>query len=168
MIRGGQLASAVEFLREEEVAYVTIDIGANNLLGHLGSEDCSESLQAPVCTERIANAFESYDDDLAVIFEEVQEAAPDATIIFMLAYNPFSLGFADTIAFEAESDRILAEFNAIAVAVAAAADIVVADAFSPMQGTTATTTHMLDADPDIHPTPIGYDILAGALLDALG
>lgn len=168
MIRGGQLDLAVEFLRDHDVAYVTIDIGANNLLGHLGSEDCSESLQAPACAQRIANAFEFYDDDLAVIFAEVREAAPDATIIFMLAYNPFSLGFADAVAFEAETDRVLAEFNAIAVTVAGAEGILVADAYGPMQGTTSATTHMLDAEPDIHPTPIGYDILAGSLLNALG
>ncbi len=85
----------------------------------------------------------------------------------MLAYNPFSLGFADIVAFEAETDRVLADFNAIAVTVAGAEGILVADAYGPMQGTTSATTHMLDAEPDIHPTPIGYDILAGSLLDAL-
>jgi hypothetical protein len=168
MIRSGQLDEAVAFMEDTDVAYVTIDIGANNLLGHLGADVCSESLENTQCRTRIAGAFEAYDDDLITIFDAVQEAAPDATVVFMQAYNPFSLGFAGAIALEAETDRILQDFNSLAAAVAQPRGIVVADAFTPMQGTTAATTHMLDPEPDIHPLPIGFDILAAAILDALG
>lgn len=165
LMRGGQLDAAVEFMGANDVAYVTIDIGANNLLGHLGSDDCSRSLDDAECQARVRSAFDGYDDDLAVIFEEITDAAPDATVIFLTAYNPFSLGLGTQ--FEASTDIVLEDFNAIARDVAADFDVIVADGFSPMQFTTAATTHMLDAPPDIHPLPIGYDILGGALVDAL-
>ncbi len=168
LIRGGQLDAAIEFMSGRDVDYVTIDIGANNLLGHLGSDDCSETLSAPACEERLTNAFATYDDDLARIFDALNQAAPDATIVFMTAYNPFSLGFADAVAFERESDQVLADFNAIAEQVAVDRGLLVADAETPMRGTTAATTHMLDAEPDIHPTAEGFDILACSFLTTLG
>ncbi len=168
MIRTGQLDQAVEFMEANEVAYVTVDIGANNLLGHLGSDDCSESLGDPACAQRLANAFESYDDDLAVILDTVTEAAPDATVIFMRAYNPFSLGFADAVQFERDSDEVVEEFNDIAAQVARDFGVLVAEGEAPMRGTTAATTHMLAAAPDIHPNEIGFDVLACSILAALG
>ena len=41
-----------------------------------------------------------------------------------------------------------------------------ADGFTPMAGTTAATTHMLDPEPDVHPNAAGHDVLAAALVDA--
>jgi lysophospholipase L1-like esterase len=165
MIRDGQLDAAVAFMEANEVAYVSIDVGANNLLGHLGSGDCSRSLDDPACRERIDHVFAAYPDDLDFILDAVTEAAPDATIVFLTMYNPFNLGFDTEL--EAAMDRATEEFNALAVEVAAEYGILVADGFTPMQGTAPLTTHMLDAEPDIHPLPLGYDILAVALLDAL-
>lgn len=166
LIRSGQLDDAVAFMTGNEVAYVTIDIGANDLLGHLGSADCSETLQAPACASRIEDSIRSYAENLPVIFDRLRDAAPDATIVFMRAYNPFSFGFAG-VAFEEDSTRILDEFNDVAAGIAADFDILVADAFTPMLGTTGVTTHMLDDPPDIHPVPIGYDVLAAAIADAI-
>jgi lysophospholipase L1-like esterase len=100
------------------------------------------------------------------IFDEIINAAPDATVIFMVAYNPFSLGLGTEL--EATTDATLTDFNQIAATIATDKGILIADAFTPMVRTTGSTTHMLDSEPDIHPVPIGYDILAGALLDALG
>ncbi len=168
LIRAGQLDEALAFMEGRDVDYVTIDVGANNLLGHLGSDDCSQSLSDPACQERLDNAFATYDDDLVVIFDALNEAAPDATIIFMKAYNPFSLGFSDAVAFERESDQVLAEFNDIAEQVALDRGLLVADGETPMTGTTAATTHMLDAEPDIHPNEIGFDLLACSFLTVLG
>lgn len=165
LIRGGQLDEAIEFMEASDVAYVTIDIGANNLLGHLGSESCSQDLADPECRQRIEAAFQGYGPHMELILERITEAAPDATVIFLTAYNPFSLGLGTAL--EAESDATLTEFNAIAAGAARSAGVLVADGFTPMQKTAGSTTHMLDAQPDIHPIPIGYDILAGALVDAL-
>jgi lysophospholipase L1-like esterase len=165
LIRGGQLDAAVAFMEDNAVAYVTVDIGANNLLGHLGSDACSESLDDPDCQSRLEATFDSYGPDMEVILGEIREAAPDATILFLTAYNPFSLGLGTAL--EGATDAALADFNAIASAVATDVGVLVADGFEPMRLTTAATTHMLDAAPDIHPVAIGFDILAGALLDAL-
>ncbi|MDA1010496.1 MAG: SGNH/GDSL hydrolase family protein [Chloroflexi bacterium] len=49
LIRGGQLDEASAFIRANDVAYVTIDIGANDLLGHLGSADCEQSISNAAC-----------------------------------------------------------------------------------------------------------------------
>ena len=167
LIRSGQLEAALAFITANEVRYVTIDIGANDLLGHLGSADCSESLDAPACAQRIDSAFAIYATNMVEIFDRLAAAAPDATIVFMRAYNPFSLGFSGAVALEAESDATLDAFNDIAAGLAAEHGMLVADAFTPMQGTTAATTHMLDSPPDIHPVAIGYDVLAAAIVDIL-
>ena len=166
LIRGGQLDDAVAFMNANEVAYVTIDIGANNLLGHLGSDACSESLDDPDCQSRLEATLAGYGPDLEVILEEIEDAAPDATILFLTAYNPFSLGLGTAL--EAATDAALSDFNDIAVAIADDFGVLIADGLEPMRLTTAATTHMLDAAPDIHPVAIGFDILTGALLDALG
>jgi lysophospholipase L1-like esterase len=168
MIRSGQLEAALDFIAATPVAYVTIDIGANDLLGHLGSTDCAESLDAPRCVERITSAFTAYETNLREIFTRLRASAPDATIVFLTAYNPFSLGFGATIAFEAQSDATVDAFNDIAARLAREHDILIADGYTPMRGTTAATTHMIDDPPDIHPLAIGYEVLAIAILVTLG
>jgi lysophospholipase L1-like esterase len=167
LLRSGQLDAAVAFLQSNEVRYVTIDIGANDLLGHLGSEDCSESLDAPACAERLDNAFVVYAANMVEILDRLAGAAPEATVVFLRAYNPFSLGFGAAVALETQSDAKLDAFNELAADLAVARGFLVADGFTPMQGTASVTTHMLDTPPDIHPVAIGYDILAVAILDVL-
>lgn len=167
LIRSGQLDEAVAFMESNSISYVTLDIGANDLLGHLGSSDCSDDLQTPACRDRLSSTFASYQVHMIEILDRIQEAAPDATILFMRAYNPFSLGFGAAVSLEQESSDTLQTLNDIAAALAAERGILVADAFTPMQGTTAATTHMIDSPPDIHPIPIGYDILTGSFVDVL-
>ncbi len=168
MLTGEQLDDAVAFIATHEVAYITIDVGANDLLGHLGSTDCSEGLESTGCALRIESAFTSYGANLETILTRLRTAAPEATIVFLGTYNPFSLGFGATVAFEAQSDATVAAFNDVAAALAAGHGILVADGLEPLRGTTAATTHMLDDPPDIHPLGIGYDVLAVAVLQALG
>jgi lysophospholipase L1-like esterase len=168
LIRSGQLDDAEAFLRSHDVAYVTVDIGANDLLGHLGSDDCGADLDDPACAARIEASTAAYADNIDVVFERLRAAAPGATIVFLRAYNPFSLGFGTGVGFEERSDEILDAFNDVAAAAAARHGVLVADGFTPMQGTTASTTHMLDRPPDIHPREIGYDVLAAAIAAALG
>ncbi len=168
LVRGGQLEAALDFIRDNDIAYLTIDIGANDLLGHLGSADCSNDLNAAGCRERLDNTLASYRPNIERIFDALREAGGgDATIIFLTAYNPFSLGFGAAVGLEAETTNIVRQLNAVAVAVASEHDVLVADGLAAMLNTAAATTHMLDAPPDIHPRAIGYDLLTGALLDAL-
>ncbi|MBU1494258.1 MAG: hypothetical protein KJ956_09845 [Actinobacteria bacterium] len=166
LIRSGQLDQAIAFMEGHEVAYVTIDIGANDLLGHLGSDDCSVDFGAAACRNRIESSSEAYAANIDEIFRRLRRAAPAATIVFLRAYNPFSLGFG--AGFEAQSSAVLDGFNDIAAAAAGSYSILVADGFTPMEGTAASTTHMLDQPPDIHPREIGYDLLAVAVTVAIG
>jgi lysophospholipase L1-like esterase len=166
LISDGQLEEALAFLDSNEVAYVTLDIGANDLLGHLTSSDCSTGLSAPACRQRLSGASASYLENITEIFASLRQAAPEVPIVFLEAYNPFSLGTG--IQFEQDTNRALQEFNEIAAVTAAGYEILVADGFSPMWGTAAFTTHLLDSTPDIHPNSLGYSLLAEAVLEALG
>lgn len=168
LIRNGQLDAAVAFMQENPVTFVTIGIGANDLLGHLGSADCAETLDAPACRHRLDSAFVTFEQNLVEILDRLTAAAPDATIVFMLAYNPFSLGFGASVGLEAKSNETLSAFNDVAASLATARGLLVADAFIPMLNTSAVTTHMLAADPDIHPNTIGHDILGVSIMEALG
>jgi lysophospholipase L1-like esterase len=167
MINGGQLDEAIDYGREADVAYVTIDIGANDLLGHLSSSDCSDDITNAACQERIALSTDAYARNVDDIFASLREAFPEATIVFLEAYNPFSLGFEGRVDFETLSNEALAALNQIAAESAGRYDILVADGFSPMRGTSSVTTHMTSIPPDIHPNELGYDILTGAVMTAL-
>jgi lysophospholipase L1-like esterase len=168
MLTGGQLDDAIDFAENHGVAYVTIDIGANDLLGHLASSDCSEDGEAPGCISRIEGSLDAYRGNLETILDRIENELPEATVIFLLTYNPFSLGFENEVAFESQSNDVLMRLNEIAADAAADRNFLVADGFTPMRGTATATTHMVDTPPDIHPNAIGYDILTGAILDALG
>jgi len=165
LIRSGQLDTALEFMRNNRVAYITIDIGANDLLGHLSSADCGDDFDAPACQNRIADAMISFEANISTIFERLRQAAPEATIVYIRAYNPFSLGTG--VEFERRSSDTVDALNDAAARASAEWEILIADAFSPMEGTTAVTTHMLDTPPDIHPNPLGYDIIAQAALEEI-
>lgn len=167
LIRMGQLKAAIDFMEDNEVAYVTIDIGANDLLGHLYSPDCSETLENAACQARVDSTLLAYADNLDDILKRIRSAAPDAKIVFLGAYNPFSLGFGASVSLEGQSDAALQRLNDVAATAASKHKVTYADGFTPMKGTAATTTHMLETPPDIHPTAIGEDVLAGALVAAL-
>ena len=102
LLAGGQLDEALDFLAANRVAYITVDIGANDLLGHLTSPECSADLDAAACRARLDGALAAYEENLPAIFAALREAAPQATIVFLTAYNPFSLGTG--IAFEEDTE----------------------------------------------------------------
>ncbi len=167
LIRSGQLSEALAFIEANNVAYVTIDIGANDLLGHLGADDCSESITTPACQDRLGPALEAYRENLDRILGDIREAAGDGTpILFLQTYNPFSLGLGG-LSLEAASNEATEHLNAVATEVAAEHGVSVADGATPLRGRTGATTHMLGTPPDIHPNAIGYDLLAQALVEAL-
>jgi lysophospholipase L1-like esterase len=165
LLAGGQLDEALEFLAANRVAYLTVDIGANDLLGHLTSPDCAESLERPACRERLESALEAYRANIVSIFDALAGAAPDAAIVFVQTYNPFSLGTG--IPFEEGTNLTISRLNQTAAVAAESRGIRVADGFTPMQGTAAFTTLMLSSPPDIHPNALGHDVLAQAVLAAL-
>ncbi len=166
LLRGGQLDRALS--EERRVDFVTIDIGANDLLAHLVDDVCSGATGDLRCSERIDAALMAYEENLEEIIAELTSAFPDATFVFLTAYNPFSFGLADVVAFEALSDEKLTALNELATAVAGRHGVAVADGFTPMRGTVTVTTLMVGDPADIHPTALGYDVLTEALADTLG
>jgi lysophospholipase L1-like esterase len=167
LLAGGQLDDAIAFAEDRIVDYVTIDIGANDLLGHLGSGVCSEDIDDPACEERIEASLAAYARNIEVLFDGLEAAFLDSTIVFLTAYNPFSFGFGDAVRFEVASDEAIARLNDIATVAALARGFLVADGAGPMRGTVTQTTHMDESPPDIHPNKLGYDVLTGALVGAL-
>lgn len=167
LLNAGQLDEAEQFGRENFVRYVTIDIGANDLLGHLTSADCSEDINTAACDERIEASLAAYEVNVAEIFEIIEGAFPDATVILLTTYNPFGFGFEDRVQFEADTNAVLTRLNSIAAGAARDRGFLVADGFGPMRGIATATTHMVDTPPDIHPNVAGFDLLAGALIRAL-
>ena len=163
LLNGGQLEVAEAL--DREVAYVTIDVGANDLLGHLGSPACNEDIVATECQERIEATLGAYERNIAEILDRIAAAFPNATVILLTTYNPFSFGL-DT-PFEAEGNATVTRLNTIATGAAIERGFLAADGFTPMRATVVHTTHMTDAEPDIHPTALGYDVLTGALWDGL-
>jgi lysophospholipase L1-like esterase len=145
LIRGGQLDEAIAFIENNDVLYITVDICANDLFGHIAYADCESDFNAEACQQCLANALAAYGPNVTRILERISNATPDVIIIFLGTYNPFRFGFG----------------------AAGAQDVIFADCFTPLQKTTAATTHMFDAPPDVHPKAIGYDLLAGALVDVL-
>lgn len=166
LISGGQLQQALDFIDSFPVEVMTVDIGANDLLGHLGSAECAESANDPACVQRIEASLLTYRTNLDLIFRELTGAAPRATVVFLLTYNPFSFGF-NVVGLEQDTDAIITRLHDVAVEVALVHGVLIADGFTPMQGTAGATTHMAEAPPDIHPRAIGYDILTGALVEAI-
>jgi lysophospholipase L1-like esterase len=167
LLNEGQLDRALAFLADHEVAYVTIDVGANDLLGHIWSADCSTSLAAPACEERLEAALARYARNLDDIVREVVLAAPEATVVFLTAYNPFALGLAETAALETATSEVTRSLNELAAGVARRHGALVADGFGALEGRTGEVTHVLASEPDVHPNALGHDLLAVALAGSL-
>jgi lysophospholipase L1-like esterase len=168
LLTGGQLDAAIAFGADNEVALITLDIGGNDLLGHLGSDDCAPGLGNPECEMRLEGALDAYAANVTAAFDRLAEAYPEATVVVLTAYNPFSFGFADQVdGFEAVANEQVARLNRVAEVAALAHGFLVADGATPMLNTVTITTHMADADPDIHPTEFGHEVLAQAILQAL-
>lgn len=168
LISNGQLARARSFIDDHQVAYVTLDVGANDLLGHLGSSDCDSDIGSTPCQARLVAALVSYEANLERIVSALRDAVGGETpILMLLTYSPFSLGFGGAVRLELGADDATTLLNDVARDVGVRYNLLIAEGQAALRGTTAATTHMLDASPDVHPRAIGYDLLAGALVNAL-
>lgn len=78
---GNQLAQAVAFLASHKVAFITIDIGANNV------DNCIKGgIINPIC---IAIGFFNAQTDLPIILGTLRKAAPVVPIYAMNYYDPY-------------------------------------------------------------------------------
>jgi lysophospholipase L1-like esterase len=158
-----QLSDALAYLNAHRgrVSPITLDIGANDALGVIKGVCNLEPLciagQAPALFAHIAG-------NLGTILAQVRAKAPNAQIIVLGLYNPFG----STIA---GADQLTAQLNAVMAKVAAGAGARFANPlplFNPPgaleQPTICLLTNMCTPLVDIHPTDLGYAVLAGTIL----
>jgi lysophospholipase L1-like esterase len=158
-----QLSDALAYLDAHpgRVSPITLDIGANDALGVIKGVCNLEPLciagQAPALFAHIAG-------NLGTILAQVRAHAPHAQIIVLGLYNPFG----STVA---GADQLTAQLNAVMSKVAGGFGARFADPlplFNPPgaleQPTICLLTNMCTPLVDIHPTDLGYAVLAGTIL----
>lgn len=160
-----QLEAAVSFLRAHphSVNPITLDIGANDILNLIST--CSFSL---TCIEAgIAGVTATMAANLNEILGTLRTAAPGAEIIVMNVPDPFEFVFPLSL-------QLFAGYNQVLDAVVAAHNVRLVDAFAvlealyPYQLTTFCSLDAFCADGDIHPTDLGYSVLASYFFAASG
>jgi lysophospholipase L1-like esterase len=166
---GSQLGAAESFLRAHrgEVAFVTLDIGGNDVLSPTGGGVAAIQANLPAILGALRAA-----------------AGPDVPIVGMSYYNPsFAEWFGDPGSLQDRVDALVA-FNDLLEGIYAAAGDPVADVESAFSATDTTVVDGLPLDvlrvcqwtwlcvppphgPDLHPNAAGYAVIAQAFLRAL-
>lgn len=157
-----QLSDALAYLNAHPGAVnpITLDIGANDALGVIEGT-CKRE---PECVVKDAPAlFAHIAANLGLILADLRGAAPHATIVVLGLYNPFGEKLAG-------GDQLTAQLNEVMSQVAATVGARFADplpVFNPPgaleQPTICLLTNMCTPLEDIHPTDLGYAVLAGLI-----
>ncbi len=177
-----QLDAAVAFLETHDVAFVTIDIGANNVDACLPG-----GVVDPTC---VATGIASAASDLPKILEALRAAAPTVRIIGMNYYDPFLAAWLQGPAGQTAALQSLAltlTFNGVLESAYGGLSIPVADVQSAFQTTNKTVIPFVQlpvnvaaictltwmcapapVGPNIHANVLGYWVIAGAFAAAGG
>ncbi len=179
---GSQLAQATAFLANHRVAFVTLDIGANNIDGCVSGAGLNQAcLTAGMAAVR---------HDLPLILQALRAAAPRVHMVAMTYYDPFVAAALKGGAFPAlavQSEQVGATFNQILTQAFRAQGLAVADvagAFAPVNtpstpyldlptdlGIVCAYTWMCSpapVGPNIHATAVGYSVIAQAFAAQIG
>lgn len=145
------------------VSVLTLDLGANDLLTHLGSGECQQSPRGEACQARIEAGLNGFSKNFPEIVGTLSnELEPDAEFYIMTMYNPFDFGL--DIPFEDFSNEILVRLNMIIAENGNNVGAELADPYQLMGGNAAAWTNMLQGD--IHPNADGFQTLAYSLAQA--
>lgn len=172
---GSQLAQALLFLQKNRVDLITIDIGADDLLG------CFRLQTAQIDQSCIRGAFLTTPNHLAAILAALRAAAPNALIVGMNYYDPFVplwLFGPTGQALASGSLTIMTAFNGALGSIYQALQVPMADVAAtfringtPPRITAANTILALGwtwmsghppRGPDVHPNTLGYLAIASA------
>ncbi len=165
VVAGGQLEAASAIVASGEVGLVVVSVGGNELLDLLEGGPCAADLASSACDDALAGARDELGEELATILEALQ-AAGRPEVVVLAPYNPFSVGGGGEA--ERRTDEAAAALTATTRAVASEHGARVADPAADFAGRAGSLTLLGAADPDIHPTARGHDVLAAAILEAAG
>jgi len=161
---GGQLQLAVnEIQRSADVPVITIGIGGNDLLALADADSpCLTELETAPCQTALGEVLSDLQTHLGASLRALREAAPNASIIVVDLYNPFS-GTADIR--ELIADVGVQRINGVITATAAdpALGAKLASVFQLFQG---RGLQWISAD-GIHPDDDGHAVMAEVVLAAL-
>ena len=166
MLTGGQVDRARRELSGRDVDVVVVSVGANELLTLLGGEPCAEDLESAQCTRAVDDAAEEYAAALDDVLGSVVPAAAGADVVLLTPYNPFSTGAGGPS--EERTNAAVARLHEAGAEVAHRHGVAVADPASAFQRRAISLTRLRDRPPDIHPTPLGHDVLAWVVWQRLG
>jgi lysophospholipase L1-like esterase len=156
-----QLSDALAYLQANpNTNPITLDIGANDALGVI-EHTCENKVE---CVIKEAPAlFAHIATNLGLILGDLRGADPHATIIVLGLYNPFGEKLPG-------GNALTAQLNEVMDKVAEAVGARFADplpVFNPPgkleEPTICLLTNMCNEPKDIHPTDLGYAVLAGLI-----
>lgn len=165
--RGTQMDYALHYLAaHKHTRLVTIDIGANDVF--LCQETTSDHCTAPAELNGVANEIAT---NLGTIFHELRDVAGYHGPIVALTYYPLSYSDPATVAGTVFLDSVIA-------GVTTANSGIVADGFAAFEDPSLTSggdpcaagllIKLPDGTCNIHPSPAGQQLLAGAIAKAIG
>ena len=177
---GTQLEAALSTLKANpNVSPITLDIGANDLLQFLATE-CGFPSKDTCGESQFALEFGKVATNVYLILSQLHAAAPNAQIVLVGIYDPYP-----TTLPSPGADKDLAEFNTVLAGVAAKVpdtsfanpeplfnpSLITGQAESTDLPTICALTAMcpggtfnpLSPKADIHPTTLGYAVMAGVL-----
>jgi lysophospholipase L1-like esterase len=183
--QGSQLAQAVAFLQTHRVAFITVDIGANNVDGCYTLNPPGID---PIC---FSHGVDAVTPDLPYILATLQSwAGPDVPIFGMNYYDPFLAAWLLLPGpigqdFATTSEVLTVNFNTLLATVYQAFGVPIADVAEAYHITDFTVVPVVDVPlnvlltltwtwmgaappvgPNIHPNAVGYAVIAGAFVRA--
>lgn len=161
---GGQLQLALnEISRSESPPVISVSIGGNDLLDLADADSpCLNDIQTGPCRDELGQSLSDLQTNLEQVLQSLRDASPEASIVVVDLYNPFS-GTGDIR--ELLADAGVRQFNGVISATASGPDLHVslASVFQIFQG----RGRQWIASDGIHPNDDGHSVIAEIVLAAL-
>jgi lysophospholipase L1-like esterase len=158
-----QLRDALREIASEDVRFITISTGGNDLAALIPNASCT--LDPPPETCPLDQTLTATERDLDALVAALREADDDLPIVLLAYPNFFS---ATGHPWDAPAGRVLPRLNEAIRRVARAYERVgVAETEAAFDGRAGELTHVLDAMFDPHPNDAGHAAIADAFAEAL-